>query len=52
MLIKAAPLLRKFAVVPVRSIYSTGQRHYRPFRDTWVTAWLSVHFKTTGSDAS
>ncbi len=52
MLIKAAPLVRRFAVVPVRSIYSTGHRHYRPFRDTWVTAWLSVHFKTTGSDAS
>ncbi|MHB8800498.1 MAG: glycosyltransferase family 2 protein [Thermoanaerobaculia bacterium] len=52
MLIKAAPLLRKFAVVPVRSIYSTGQRHYRPFRDTWVTSWLSAHYKTTGSDAS
>ncbi len=52
MLIKAAPLLRRFAIVPVRSIYSTGQRHYRPFRDTWVTAWLSVHFKTTGSDVS
>ncbi len=52
MLIKAAPILREFAVVPVRSIYSTGQRHYRPFRDTWVTSWLSVHYKTTGSDVS
>ena len=52
MLIKAAPVLRKFAVVPVRSIYSTGHRHYRPFRDTWVTSWLSVHYKTTGSDVS
>lgn len=52
MLIKAAPVLRRFAVVPVRSIYSTGHRHYRPFRDTWVTSWLSVHYKTTGSDVS
>ena len=52
MLIKASRRLRKFEVVPVRSIYLTGPRHYRPFRDTWVTAWLSVHFKTTGSDES
>jgi glycosyltransferase involved in cell wall biosynthesis len=52
MLIKASRRLRKLAVVPVRSIYLTGPRHYRPFRDTWVTAWLSVHFKTTGSDES
>ncbi len=52
MLIKASRRLRKFEVVPVKSIYLTGPRHYRPFRDTWVTAWLSVHFKTTGSDES
>ena len=52
MLIKASRKLRRFEVVPVRTIYSTGHRHYRPFRDTWVTSWLSVHFKTTGSDAS
>ena len=52
MLIKASRKLRRFEVVPVRTIYSTGHRHYRPFRDTWVTSWLSVHFKTTGSDDS
>ncbi len=52
MLIKAARKLSRFEVVPVRTIYSTGHRHYRPFRDTWVTSWLSVHFKTTGSDES
>jgi glycosyltransferase involved in cell wall biosynthesis len=52
MLIKASRRLRKFEVVPVRSIYLTGPRHYRPFRDTWVTSWLSVHYKTTGSDES
>lgn len=50
MLIKAARKLTRFEVVPVKTIYSTGHRHYRPFRDTWVTSWLSVHFKTTGSD--
>ncbi len=52
MLIRAAPRVRKFEVVPIRSIYATGHRHYRPFRDTWVTSWLSVHYKTTGSDES
>ena len=52
MLIKASRRLRKFEVVPIRTIYSTGHRHYRPFRDTWVTSWLSVHYKTTGSDES
>ena len=52
MLIRASRRLRKFEVVPVRSIYTTGPRHYRPFRDTWVTAWASVHFKTLDSDES
>jgi glycosyltransferase involved in cell wall biosynthesis len=52
MLIRASRRLHRFEVVPIRSIYSTGHRHYRPFRDTWVTSWLSVHFKTTGSDES
>jgi glycosyltransferase involved in cell wall biosynthesis len=52
MLIRASRQLRRFEVVPVRTIYSSGHRHYRPFRDTWVTSWLSVHFKTTGSDES
>ena len=51
MLIKAAPHVRVFATVPVRTIY-TGTTHYRPFRDTWVTSWMSVWFKTLGSDAS
>ena len=52
MLIRASRRLRKLAVVPIRTIYATGHRHYRPFRDTWVTSWLSVHYKTTGSDES
>jgi glycosyltransferase involved in cell wall biosynthesis len=52
MLIRASRRLRRFEVVPVRSIYITGPRHYRPFRDTWVTAWASVHFKTLDSDES
>jgi glycosyltransferase involved in cell wall biosynthesis len=52
MLIRAAGRLRRFEVVPIRSIYNGGPRHYRPFRDTWVTAWLSVHFKTLDSDES
>jgi glycosyltransferase involved in cell wall biosynthesis len=48
-LIKAAPYVRRFATVPVQTIY-TGTTHYRPFRDTWATSWLSVWFKTLGSD--
>ena len=51
-LVKAAPHVRRLAIVPVRSIYGEEKRHYRPFRDTWVTCWLTVHYKTTGSDAS
>ncbi len=55
-LVKASPHVRRLAIVPVRSIYGgeggRHSRHYRPFRDTWVTSWLSVHFKTTGSDGS
>lgn len=51
-LVKASPHVRRLAVVPVRSIYGEERRHYRPFRDTWVTCWLTVHYKTTGSDAS
>jgi glycosyltransferase involved in cell wall biosynthesis len=50
-LIKAAPNVKRFATVPVRTIY-TGTTHYRAFRDTWVTSWMSVWFKTLGSDAS
>ncbi len=52
MLIRASRRLRKFEVVPIRSIYNGGPRHYRPFRDTWVTAWATVHFKTLDSDES
>jgi glycosyltransferase involved in cell wall biosynthesis len=52
MLIRASRRLRKFEVVPIRSIYNGGPRHYRAFRDTWVTAWASVHFKTLDSDES
>jgi glycosyltransferase involved in cell wall biosynthesis len=50
-LIKAAPNVKRFATVPVRTIY-TGTTHYRAFHDTWVTSWMSVWFKTLGSDAS
>lgn len=49
-LIKASPHVTRFACVPVKTIYG-ARSHYRPFRDTWVTSWLSVHYKTTGSDA-
>lgn len=50
-LIKAAPRVQLLACVPVRTIY-TGTTHYRAFRDTWTTSWLSVHYKTTDSDES
>ncbi len=49
-LVKAAPRVRRLAIVPVRTIYGVGRSHYRPFRDTWMTAWLTVWFKTLGSD--
>lgn len=48
-LVKACRRVERFAVVPVRSIYGV-RTHYRPFHDTWVTSWLTVHYKTTGSD--
>ena len=51
-LIKVAPCVRRFVTVPVRTIYGTGPGHYRPFHDTWITSWLSVWYKTLGSDAS
>ncbi len=51
-LIKASHRVRNLAIVPIRSIYGDGRRHYRPFRDTWVTSWLSVYFKTVGNDRS
>jgi glycosyltransferase involved in cell wall biosynthesis len=50
-LIKAAPRVARFASVPVRTIYG-ARSHYRPFRDTWVTSWLSVWYKTLDSEAS
>jgi glycosyltransferase involved in cell wall biosynthesis len=50
-LIKSAPRVRRFAAVPVKTIYG-AHSHYRPFRDTWVTSWLSVFYKTLDSDAS
>lgn len=52
MLIKCAPRVERLAVVPVKTIYHSGEKHYRPFRDTWVTCWLSVHYKTTGAFGS
>ena len=50
-LIKAAPRVRRFAAVRVKTIYG-ARSHYRPFRDTWITSWLSVYYKTLDSDAS
>ena len=50
--VKAAPLVRRFAVVPVRTIYGSGSSHYRPFHDTWVTSWLTVWYKTLGAEDS
>ncbi len=50
-LIKAAPFVARYACVPVRTIYG-ARSHYRPFRDTWVTSWLSVFYKTLDSEAS
>jgi glycosyltransferase involved in cell wall biosynthesis len=51
-LIKAAPHVERFATVPVKTIYGPARSHYRPFRDTWITSWLSVYYKTLDSDAS
>ncbi len=51
-LIKSCRKVQRFATAPVRTIYGSERRHYRPFRDTWITSWLSVHYKTTGSDES
>ncbi len=50
-LIKAAPSVRRFVAVPVKTIYGAPS-HYRPFRDTWITSWLTVYYKTLDSDAS
>ncbi len=36
----------------VKTIYGPARSHYRPFRDTWVTSWLSVYYKTLDSDVS
>ena len=49
-LVKAAPRVRKLAVVPVTTIYGAGSSHYRPFHDTWITSWLTVWYKTLGGD--
>ncbi|HSB35938.1 MAG TPA: glycosyltransferase family 2 protein [Thermoanaerobaculia bacterium] len=51
-LIKAAPRVTRFAVVPVRTIYGPAKGHYRPVHDTWVTSWLSVWYKTLGGGDS
>ena len=51
-LIKAAPRVARFAVVPVKTIYGGAKSHYRPFHDTWVTSWLSVYYKTLGGEDS
>ena len=44
--------MARFATVPVRTIYGPRARTTGPFRDTWVTSWLSVYYKTLDSDAS
>jgi glycosyltransferase involved in cell wall biosynthesis len=49
MLLKAAPLVKRFAQVPVRAIYG-GPSHYRPFRDTWITSWAAVYWKVFETD--
>jgi glycosyltransferase involved in cell wall biosynthesis len=49
-LVKAAPRVRRLAVVPVKTIYGAGGSHYRPFRDTLVTSWLTVWYKTLGGE--
>lgn len=49
-LVKAAPRVRRLATVPVRTIYGAGRSHYRPFRDTWNTSWLTVWYKTLGGE--
>ncbi len=49
-LVKAAPRVRKLAIVPVRTIYGAGGSHYRPFHDTWITSWLTVWYKTLGGE--
>ncbi len=49
-LVKAAPRVKKLAIVPIRTIYGAGRSHYRPFRDTWITSWLTVWYKTLGGD--
>ncbi|MFI5180021.1 MAG: glycosyltransferase family 2 protein [Thermoanaerobaculia bacterium] len=49
-LVKAAPRVRKLAIVPVRTIYGAGGSHYRPFHDTWITSWLTVWYKTMGGE--
>jgi glycosyltransferase involved in cell wall biosynthesis len=49
MLLKAAPLVPRFAHVPVRAIYG-GPSHYRPFRDTWITSWAAVYWKVFETD--
>jgi glycosyltransferase involved in cell wall biosynthesis len=48
-LIKAAPRVERLAIAPIQTIYGTAKSHYRPFRDTWITSWLSVWYKTLGS---
>lgn len=51
-LIKSCRQVQRLEIVPIRTIYAGGRKHYRPFRDTWITSWASVHFKTTGSEES
>ncbi|HET9796298.1 MAG TPA: glycosyltransferase family 2 protein, partial [Thermoanaerobaculia bacterium] len=50
MLLKAAPLVPRFATVPIRAIYG-GPSHYRPFRDTWKISWGAVFIQVFELDA-
>jgi glycosyltransferase involved in cell wall biosynthesis len=50
MLLKAAPLVSRFATVPIRAIYG-GPSHYRPFRDTWKISWGAVFIQVFELDA-
>ncbi len=49
-LVKAAPKVTRLAIAPIKTIYAAGPKHYRPFRDTWITSWLTVYYKTLGAE--
>lgn len=51
-LIRSCRKVKRLEIASVRTIYGIGRKHYRPFRDTWVTSWASVYFKTLDSEES